>query len=39
MSTERAEGALPSASDDEVGGFLPRLREQLRKGVGNKIGT
>src|SRR5215216_7416927 len=43
---QRAERAMKhsvrrfsSASDDEVGGFLARLREQLRKGPGNTIGT
>src|SRR5215217_6728771 len=43
---QRAERAMEhsvrrfsSASDDEVCGFLARLREQLRKGPGNTIGT
>jgi hypothetical protein len=30
---EGAEGALPFASDDEVGGFHARLREQLTCGT------
>ena len=31
---ERAEAFFRSASDDEVGGFQARLREQLQKGHG-----